>query len=78
MKFLILGGGTQGSAAAYDLLRDDDVEEVVLADARPGQLHQALKPHLGRRLRTRVLEAESEDAVREAMAGMTGVLCALP
>lgn len=78
MKFLILGGGMQGSAAAYDLLRDDDVEEVVLADARPGQLHQALKPHLGRRLRTRVLESKTEDAVREAMAGMTGVLCALP
>ncbi len=78
MKFLILGGGTQGSAAAYDLLRDDAVEEVVMADARSGQVHRALRPHLGGRLRTRVLDAESEGDVREAMAGTTGVLCALP
>lgn len=78
MKFLVLGGGMQGTAAAYDLLRDDAVEEVVLADARAGQVHRALKPHLGRRLQTRAVRAESEGAVAEAMAGMTGVLCALP
>jgi protoporphyrinogen oxidase len=32
MKVLVLGGGAQGSAAAYDLLQDDGVTEVVIGD----------------------------------------------
>ncbi len=78
MRFLVLGGGTQGSAAAFDLLRDEGVEEVAMADARPAQAHPVLRPFLGKRLRTRVLDARSEDEVRDAMSGATGVLCALP
>ena len=35
MKFLVLGGGLQGSACAYDLLTQDDVTGVTLADVRP-------------------------------------------
>lgn len=78
MKFLVLGAGTQGSAAAYDLLRDGDVEQVVMADARDGDVHPALRRHLGERLETVVLDARSEDQALAAMTGVTGVLCALP
>jgi len=78
MKFLVLGAGTQGSAAAYDLLRDRDVDRVVMADAHARKVHPALRPHLGERLDTALLDARSEDQALEAMTGVTGVLCALP
>lgn len=79
MRFLVLGGGTQGSAAAFDLLRQDAVEEVVIADLRPDRLHPALRPHLGRRLATlQVDAADASDGITGAMEGASGVLCALP
>lgn len=78
MRFLVLGGGAQGSAAAFDLLRQDAVEEVVVADLRPDALHPALRPHLGRRLSMLPADASSSDSIRRAMAGVSGVLCALP
>ncbi len=74
----MLGGGTQGSAAAFDLLRDDEVDGVVIADLRPDALHPALRPHLGGRLTTVRANASCEWEVAPAMAGVTGVLCAFP
>jgi lysine 6-dehydrogenase len=35
MRILVLGAGLQGSACAYDLLRQEDVESVTLADIDP-------------------------------------------
>ena len=79
MRFLVLGGGAQGSAAAFDLLRQDTVEEVVIADLRPDLLHPALRPHLGRRLATlRADAAASSDGITGAMEDANAVLCALP
>lgn len=73
-----MGGGAQGSAAAFDLLGQDEVERVVVADLSVDRLHPCLKPHLGGRLELRKLDAASDGDVRAAMHGMTGVLCALP
>ena len=78
MKFLVLGGGAQGSAAAFDLLRQDEVEQVVVGDLSPDRVHSCLKPHVGGRLELRRLDAASDGEVRAAMQGMTGALCALP
>ncbi len=78
MKFLVLGAGAQGSAAAYDLLRRDEVEAVVLADQRSGPVQPFLKPLVGERLETVALDATDLDAVREAMEGVHAVACALP
>src|SRR5206468_3008764 len=33
MKLLVIGSGMMGSAAAFDMARQDDVEQVTLADA---------------------------------------------
>ena len=74
----MLGGGTQGSAAAFDLLGDDAVGEVVIADLRPDSLHPAVRPHLGGRLSTVRANASCEWEVAAAMDGVTGVLCAFP
>jgi len=78
MKFLVLGGGTQGTAAAFGLVRTEGVDEVVLADLELGELPPFLAPHQGKRLRTLRLDATDEEAVLEAMEGIDGVLCALP
>ncbi len=78
MKVLVLGGGAQGSAAAYDLLQDPEVEEVVIGDMKPDASPKFLAPHVGGRLRLEVVDARDSDSVREAMRGMDAVVCALP
>ena len=79
MRFLVLGGGIQGSAAAYDLLQHDAVERVTIADLNPGPAKPFLAPWLDdSRLVLRQVDASSESQVRRVMEGVTGVLCALP
>jgi len=78
MKFLVLGGGTQGSAAAFDLLRRDQDSEVVIADLRTDALHPALQPWLGNRLATVRANATCEWEIAAAMKGAVAVLCAFP
>lgn len=78
MRFLVLGGGAQGSAAAFDLLRTEGVEEVVLADRETGVVPRFLEPHVGGRLRLLALDASRVEAVEDAMEGVDGVSCALP
>jgi len=77
MKFLVLGGGAQGSAAAFDLVRRDNVEKVVIADLKIGDPAPFLKPFLGGKLEMVQLDASDHEAVRAAMKGMDAVLCAL-
>ncbi len=78
MKFLVLGGGAQGTAAAFDLLSQGAVEEVVITDLGFASLHPCLRAHAGGRLR--LVEADASDGASAAslMEGMSGVLCALP
>jgi lysine 6-dehydrogenase len=78
MKFLVLGGGAQGSAAAYDLLQDEGVEQVVIGDQRVGSPASFLEEHVGGRLVLKQVDAGNEAEVAAAMAGMDGVVCALP
>ncbi len=78
MRILVLGGGAQGSAAAWDLLRTPGVEEVVVAD-RPGvDLPAFLASRVGRGLRLEAADARDPDAVRPLVEGMDAVVCALP
>lgn len=76
MKILVLGGGLQGSACAYDLLRQDDVDEVTVADAEPDRRPDFLPEDP--RLRFRRLDFQEEAAVRAAMEGTDVVLSAAP
>src|SRR5881396_451849 len=50
MRMLVLGAGLQGSACAYDLLRQPGVERVTIADLKPERIPAFLKPHVGKRL----------------------------
>lgn len=78
MKFLVLGAGAQGTAAAFDLCRTPAVESVVLADRDVEKLPSFLEPFRDETLEPRSLNAGDEPAVREAMEGVDAVACALP
>ncbi len=78
MKMLVLGGGAQGSAAAYDLLQDDRVEEVVIGDQRTDRVAPFLEAFRGGRLRLVEVDAADEASALAAMEGMDAVVCALP
>jgi len=78
VKFLILGGGTQGTAAAFDLLRADGVDSVVIGDLDTNTVHPCLQPHVGDRLGLVEVDASSAGQVTAAMDGVDAVLCGLP
>lgn len=76
MEILVLGGGLQGSACARDLLEQDDVDRVTLADVSPGDPAPFL-PDDPRLQRVR-MDFEDEAAVRPAMEGHDVALSAAP
>ncbi len=78
MRMLVLGAGLQGSACAFDLLRNPAVERVVLADLRVGDLPSFLQPHAGQRLHTAALDVRDHNAVRALMRDSTAVMSAIP
>ncbi len=79
MKVLVLGAGLQGSACAYDLLENPEVERVVLADLAIDDLPDFLAARRGdQRLRPVKLDAQDAEAVLAAMRGMDACLNALP
>jgi lysine 6-dehydrogenase len=79
MRMLVLGAGLQGSACAYDLLQNEEVEQVVLADVNVDALPPFLAPyHEGDRLRVLRLDARNEASVRQALEGADACMNALP
>ncbi|HWV58324.1 MAG TPA: saccharopine dehydrogenase C-terminal domain-containing protein [Longimicrobiales bacterium] len=79
MQFLVLGAGLQGSACAYDLLGQPDVERVVLADRVTAALPPYLQPYAEDPRLVRIeLDARDDASVREAMGGVDACLNALP
>src|SRR5688572_7439351 len=78
MRFLVLGAGAQGSAAALDLARTPGVEKVVLADVDVSHPREFLKAYLVEPIELCRVDATTPDAVRSLMRDMDGVACALP
>ena len=76
MKMLVLGGGLQGCACSYDLLKQDDVEKVTLADVRA----DAGAPFLPEdpRLERVALDFSDETATRALMEAHDVVMSAAP
>jgi lysine 6-dehydrogenase len=76
---LVIGAGLQGSACAYDLLQDADLEEVILADMRVDSLPPFLNRYRDdRRLRVMRVDARSDTDVRGVMKGVDACMNALP
>lgn len=79
MRMLVLGAGLQGSACAYDLLQNDAITEVRLADRTVDHLPKFLQPYVdGARLKLIALDVKDAPAVAAAMQGVQSVMCALP
>src|SRR5437879_8137693 len=78
MRMLVLGAGLQGSACAYDLLRQSCVERVTIADLKPERIPAFLKPHVGKRLALVKLDVQDGAALRAAMADHAAVQNAAP
>lgn len=79
MRALVLGAGLQGSACAYDLLRNDAVERVILADVNLDRIPSFLeRDRRDSRLELLPLDARNEDAVLMAMSRADACMNALP
>ncbi|MDX2192242.1 MAG: saccharopine dehydrogenase C-terminal domain-containing protein [Gemmatimonadales bacterium] len=78
MRYLVLGAGLQGCAAAFDLLRHPSTTVVTLADHREVPLPPFLARAADARLVRRTLDVTDRAAAIEAVRGHQAVLCALP
>jgi lysine 6-dehydrogenase len=78
MRMLVLGAGLQGSACAYDLLQNDEVAAVRLADIDVGHVAPFLAPYSGKRLIPTPLDVRDTDAVRALMRESDAVMSAIP
>jgi len=76
---LVLGAGLQGSACAFDLLRSDDVEKVIVADLNVDRLPPFLERFRGDpRLELVAVDARDHEAVLRLMQGVRACMNALP
>ncbi|GMV11459.1 MAG: saccharopine dehydrogenase [Gemmatimonadota bacterium] len=78
MRMLVLGAGLQGSACAFDLLQNADVQEVRLADLHVDHLPPFLAPYVGGRLVPTVLDVRDRAAVLAQMRECAAVMSAIP
>ncbi|HUQ19954.1 MAG TPA: saccharopine dehydrogenase C-terminal domain-containing protein [Gemmatimonadaceae bacterium] len=78
MKMLVLGAGLQGSACAYDLLQNDEVTEVRLADLHLAHLTDFLSPYSGKRLIPTIVDVRDREAIGALMREADAVMSAIP
>lgn len=78
MRMLVLGAGLQGSACAFDLLREPAVTSVQLADMQGAALPPFLQRSADSRLMPVVLDVRDEAAVRTAFSRCDAVMSAIP
>ena len=82
MKFLVVGAGMMGSAAAYDMARQPDVLSVTLADADLRRAREVAARinhiHGDRKVKAIVLDASNEKSAAHAMRGHDATLSAVP
>lgn len=82
MKLLVIGSGMMGSAAAYDMARQPDVQAVTLADADMKRVREVAARINRLRGETKVkavsLDAASQKAAAKLMKGHDAALSAVP
>ncbi|HVO81787.1 MAG TPA: saccharopine dehydrogenase C-terminal domain-containing protein [Terriglobales bacterium] len=82
MKLLVIGSGMMGSAAAFDMARQEEVEAVTLADSEVRHARE-VAARVNRitgqkKVRAVSLDASSEKAAARLMRGYNGCLSAVP
>jgi lysine 6-dehydrogenase len=78
MKMLVLGAGLQGSACAFDLLRDPEVTQVTLADLQPERMAGFLSRRNDPRLHAATLDVTDHAAVGALMQDHVATMSAIP
>ncbi len=76
-KYAVLGAGLMGRAAAYDLLRHQDTETVLLADSNRQALAECRTFLADERLETVVVEATDRDQVAALLARVDCAIAAM-
>ena len=64
MRFLVVGAGLHGSAAAFELLRQPSTKSVSIVDEDAAQTPASLEPWRGKDLELVRLDLDDEPAVR--------------
>ena len=82
MKLLVIGSGMMGSAAAYDMARQADVQVVTLADSDPRRAREVAARinhiHGEKKVRAVALDAADEKSTARLMKGHDAALSAVP
>ena len=78
MRIAVLGGGRQGLACALDLLREEDVSELLVLDADQQLLDRARSTLGDPRVRTARVDAADESAIIPLLRGWNVLVSAVP
>ena len=82
MKLLVIGSGMMGSAAAYDMARQPEVQSVTLADSETrrarGVAARINHIHGDKKVRATTLDASDEKTSARLMKGHDAALSAVP
>jgi lysine 6-dehydrogenase len=78
MRFLVIGAGMQARAVAYDLVRQNDVEEVRIADIDPERLQNLERALRSKKVRTFVADAGERQRMTELMESCDAAVSCVP
>jgi len=76
MKVLVLGSGQMGKGAAYDLVNEDSVEQVILADIDLG-CAESLAKEVGEKAVARKVDAKNRDQLVKVFSEVDSVISAV-
>jgi lysine 6-dehydrogenase len=76
MKVLVLGSGQMGKGAAYDLVKQDSVDEVIVADI-DSKCAESLAKEVGDKATAKRVDAKNRDQLIKAFSEVDSVLSAV-
>ncbi|MFW9806004.1 MAG: saccharopine dehydrogenase family protein [Candidatus Thorarchaeota archaeon] len=76
MKVLVLGSGQMGKGAAYDLVKQDNVEQVIVADIDLN-CAEALAKEVGEKATARKVDAKNRDQLKKVFSEVDSVISAV-
>lgn len=76
MKVLVLGSGQMGKGAAYDLVKQDSVEQIVVADIDP-KCAESLAKEVGEKAVAKTVDAKNRDQLAKAFSEVDSVISAV-
>ena len=68
MKVLILGIGLQGKTALYDLVKSDDVKEIIAADFEINALEELVANNQYNKVQCEFLDAHKQESIDKLMS----------